>query len=40
MGSFWDENGYEIVKFLREIFNWVLGLFGITLSEDLPGEFE
>lgn len=40
MEDFWGENGYEIVKLLREIFNWVLGLFGITLSENLPEDFE
>lgn len=31
MENFWEENGYEIVKLLRDLFNWVLGLFGITL---------
>lgn len=31
MENFWEENGYEIVKLLRDLFNWILGLFGITL---------
>lgn len=31
MENFWEENGYEIVKLLRDLFNWIFGLFGITL---------
>lgn len=40
MEGFWDKYGFEIVKFLSKVFNWVLGLFGITLPEDLPEDFE
>lgn len=31
MEKIWDEHGFEIVQILRDIFNWVLGLLGITL---------
>lgn len=40
MEKFWKEFGYEIVKILSEIFEWVLGLFGITIPEDLPEEYQ
>ena len=40
MENFRDEFGYEIVKFFSDLLNWVLGLFGIVIPEDLPEEYQ
>jgi len=40
MKDFWDEFGYELVKIFAAIFHWFLGLFGVTVPEDLPEEYQ
>lgn len=40
MKEFWDEFGYQITQLLAEVFNWILGLFGIEIPEDLPEDVQ
>ncbi len=40
MDNFWGEFGYEIVQLLSQFLEWFLGLFGLTIPEDLPEEYQ